>query len=214
MKPDGFILGLSNGVACVAYCAPVLLPYLLGEGKGIFRNMLLTCQFLLGRLLGYLLFAVLAWCLSSSILTGGSYHDLVVGAAYVLFSGMLIFYGFFRRERSGKGACSMRGYQKFLLSLRPALLPIFAGLVTGLSFCPPFLLAFTGAVEQPGLVQSMLYFVSFFLGTSLLFVFAPFVGTLKGFPVLQIIGKMAAGIIGFYYLYSGGILLIGGLKNS
>ncbi len=48
MKLDGFILGLSNGAACMAYCAPVLIPYLMGEGRGIVRNAWLTFQFLLG----------------------------------------------------------------------------------------------------------------------------------------------------------------------
>jgi hypothetical protein len=56
----------------------------------------------------------------------------------------------------------------------------------------------------------MLFFFSFFLGTSLLFVLAPFVGALGRFPVLKIVGKMAAGLMGLYYLYSGIILLAGG----
>jgi hypothetical protein len=58
----------------------------------------------------------------------------------------------------------------------------------------------------------MLFFFSFFLGTSLLFVLAPFVGAFSRFSVLQIIGKMAAGLVGLYYLYSGIILLLGGIK--
>ena len=52
MMLEGFILGLSSGVACIATCAPVLIPYLLGEGKGIVHNCWVTGQFLLGRLVG------------------------------------------------------------------------------------------------------------------------------------------------------------------
>jgi hypothetical protein len=92
----------------------------------------------------------------------------------------------------------------------PALLPVAAGFATGLSFCPPFLLAFTGAAGEASLPATMLFFFSFFLGTSLLFVLAPLVGVFSRFPVLQIVGKMAAGLMGFYYLYSGVILLAGG----
>jgi sulfite exporter TauE/SafE len=242
MKLDGFILGLSNGVACIATCAPFLIPYLLGEGKGIVRNYWVTGQFLFGRLLGYLLFAVLAWAISSAILQEAGRRDLIIGVAYILFSGLLIFYGFFRREPScgvpsastggcfpksdillkntnknwnvfkrDKAACNSKRYQR-LLSFQPALLPAAAGFATGLSFCPPFLLAFTGAAEQTSLFAALLFFFSFFLGTSLLFVLVPFVGAFSRFSVLQIIGKMASGMMGLYYLYSGSIMLIGGLK--
>jgi hypothetical protein len=90
-------------------------------------------------------------------------------------------------------------------------LPVAAGFATGLSFCPPFLLAFAGATEQTSLFGAMLFFFSFFLGTSLLFVLAPFVGAFSRFTALQIVGKMAAGLMGLYYLYCGIILLVGGL---
>jgi len=213
MKPNGLILGLSSGVACVATCAPVLIPYLLGEGGGVWQNALLTVRFLLGRLCGYLLFAVGAWGLGRSILTGGSRHDLIIGGAYVLFSGLMIYYGFFRKEASCPQTCEMNRLQRLIPNIGSALMPVAAGFATGLSFCPPFLLAFTGAAAEPTLLHSLLYFFSFFLGTSALFVLAPFVGAAKKFSVLQTIGKLAAGLMGLYYLYSGVILLIGGVKS-
>jgi sulfite exporter TauE/SafE len=213
MKLDGFILGLSSGVACIAICAPVLVPYLLGEGKGIVSNYWMTGQFLFGRLLGYLLFAVLAWTFSSAILQETGQRNPIIGIAYILFSGLLISYGFFKKtDTTCKVSCNSNKYKRLLAS-QPALLPVAAGFATGLSFCPPFLLAFTGAVEQTSLLAAMLFFFSFFLGTSLLFGLAPFVGVFKRFPVLKIIGKMAAGLMGLYYLYQGIILIIGGLKT-
>jgi hypothetical protein len=99
------------------------------------------------------------------------------------------------------------------IALWPAILPVAAGFATGLSFCPPFLLAFTGAAEQTTLLGSALFFLFFFLGTSIPFLFAPFIGSFRGFSVLQVIGKMAAGLMGIYYLYSGMMLLLGGLKS-
>jgi hypothetical protein len=215
MMLEGFILGLSSGVACIATCAPVLIPYLLGEGKGGVRNFWVTGQFLLGRLIGYLLFSVLAWMVSITVLQESSQRNLVIGTAYVLFSGLLIFYGFFKKaEASCEAACCQSKYRR-LLALRPELLPVAAGFATGLSFCPPFLLAFTGAARQSSLLAAMLFFFSFFLGTSLLFILAPLVGVFNRFAVLQIVGKMAAGLMGLYYLYSGSIMLIGGLiKNE
>lgn len=212
MQLEGFMLGLSSGAACIAVCAPVLVPYLLGEGKGVIRNAFLTSQFLLGRLLGYLLFSALAWTAGRAILQGGSRHDLIIGTAYVLFSLLLIFYGFFRSEKSCERACA-NGRRLQFIALWPAMLPIASGFATGLSFCPPFLLAFTGAAEQATLSGSALFFLFFFLGTSIPFLFAPLVGLFRGFSALQMIGKMAAGLMGVYYLYSGTILLLGGFKG-
>ena len=90
MQLEGFMLGLSNGAACITYCAPMLLPYLLGEAKGILRSSVLTAQFLSGRLVGYLLFAVLAWVINRSVVQGVSRPDLLMGPAYIVFSILLI----------------------------------------------------------------------------------------------------------------------------
>jgi len=51
---QGFLLGLSTGVFCLGYCAPVLVPYVLAEARpqlGV--NLGLVGQFLLGRLAAY-----------------------------------------------------------------------------------------------------------------------------------------------------------------
>ncbi len=87
------------------------------------------------------------------------------------------------------------------------------GVVTGSSVCPPFLLALTNAAEKSSLFHSLFFFFAFFLGTSVFFLPAPLLGIFREIPVLQTIGKLAAGIMGLYYLYSGIILLIGGLKR-
>lgn len=91
-----------------------------------------------------------------------------------------------------------------------ALFLVAAGLATGLSLCPPLLLAIATAAEQATLGQSVLFFLSFFAGTSLFLVPAPLLGLLRGFPPLPLIGKMAAGLIGAYYLFNGATLVAGG----
>ena len=53
-----FFLGLSSGAACVAYCAPVLVPILLGGGEGVARSAGVMLKFHAGRLAGYLIFGV------------------------------------------------------------------------------------------------------------------------------------------------------------
>jgi sulfite exporter TauE/SafE len=129
MELDGFILGLSNGATCVAYCAPVLVPYLLGEGRSIRQNSVLTVQFLLGRLLGYLLFAVLAWGINRSILQEVNKPELVIGPAYVVFSLLLIYYGFFKAKTSC-ATTRMNGFRHKVMKICPASIPMIAGFVT------------------------------------------------------------------------------------
>jgi sulfite exporter TauE/SafE len=206
---EAFILGLSNGATCITYCAPMLVPYLLGEGKGILRNSVFTVQFLSGRLVGYLAFAVLAWVINRSILQGVSKPDFIMGPAYIVFSMLLIFYGFCQTRASCATRCTT-GLRHRLLTIWPSSLPIIAGFVTGLSLCPPFLLAFTGAVEKTTLLQSLFFFFAFFLGTSIFFIPLPFSALFRGFTALRIVGRMAAGLIGVYYLYSGIIMFIEG----
>ena len=183
MQLEGFMLGLSNGAACITYCAPMLLPYLLGEAKGILRSSVLTAQFLSGRLVGYLLFAVLAWVINRSVLQGVSRPDLLMGPAYIIFSMLLIFYGFFRTGTSCTTKCAT-GLRHRLLTLWPGSIPVIAGLITGLSFCPPFLLAFASAVEKTTVLQSMFFFFAFFLGTSVFFIPLPFSGLFRRFSAL------------------------------
>lgn len=208
---QGFLLGLSSGAVCAASCAPLLVPYLLGEGRGVRQNFSALIQFLLGRLLGYLSFAVFAWGIHASLPQDITQRKLLIGAAYVILSALLIFYGFFKAG----GACPSsggRGIAHRLRDSRQFLFLLALGFATGLNLCPPLLLAFTTAAQQASLWQSVLFFLTFFLGTSVFLIPAPLLGLLKGVPPLPVIGKMAAGLIGAYYLFIGATMLAGGFN--
>lgn len=207
----GFLLGLSNGAVCLAYCAPALAPLLMAEGRSVLRNFTLLGQFLAGRLSGYLLFAAVAWLVHGSVMTQIAGKGLVLGLLYMILAVLLAIYGF--RER--RGPCAATRFEavrcRLDASWRTAL-PVIAGFVTGLSFCPPLLLAFTGAVEAASLLYGMLFFFTFFLGTSLFLLPLPLCGIFRGYPALKTVGKLAAGLMGLYYFYHGLMLLMGGLK--
>ncbi|MBI4633802.1 MAG: sulfite exporter TauE/SafE family protein [Deltaproteobacteria bacterium] len=205
----GFLLGLSSGTVCAAYCAPVLVPYLLGEGRGVLKNFSALTQFLLGRLLGYLSFAVFAWGIHVSLPQDITKQNLLIGAAYLILAGLLIYYSFFKAGR----ACPQAGGQGTghrLRDPRSSFFLLSLGLVTGLNLCPPFLLAVATASQQATLAQSILFFLTFFIGTSVFLIPAPLLGLLRGFPPLHVIGKMAAGLIGAYYFFIGATMLAGG----
>jgi len=207
---QGFLLGLTSGTVCLTYCAPVMVPYFLGEGKSVRQNISLLVKFLVGRLSGYLLFGVLAWIFNLLIGKGFALHDLFFGTAYIILAAMLIIYGFFNK-RSRCAAETLPGLFRRLSSHSPSLLPLFFGLLTGMNLCPPFLLAFTEASGTSSIGGSLWFFWNFFLGTSLFFFPIPFLGVLRRFEPLQIVGKLAAGILGVYYLYIGTIMTQGGL---
>lgn len=208
----GFLLGLANGTICLAYCAPVLVPYLLGKGQTIRRNYLELGHFLIGRLSGYLLFAILAWSVNLFILQHNVFRDLILGVSDVLLAVLLVFYCF----RKAKGLCAgeyVNSQLPRIIINNRILLPFSLGFLTGLNLCPPFLLAFTSAVAGESLGNSLFFFSAFFLGTSLFFIPLPVLGIFKRREVIKTVGKFAAGIIGCYYLYIGILILAGGIQK-
>jgi sulfite exporter TauE/SafE len=233
---QGFLLGLANGATCLAYCAPVLVPLFLGEGKKTSENWGLMAKFLIGRLGGYMLFGLLAWITGRLILTHLTYRSLVFGVVYITLAGLMLFYGLSGSMAPGKqsteggnqppvGRLRMATGRLFsicLIPLRdarrwlarwPAVLPFGLGFFTGLNLCPPFLAAFTEAASAQTWLGSMVLFAAFFLGTSVYMIPIPFLGVFSQNAALRTIGKWAAVLMAFYDLYSGAILFAGGVSQ-
>lgn len=207
---EGFFLGLANGTVCVAYCAPVLVPYILGKGENTLENFSTLGKFLFGRLLGYMVFALIAWATNKIVLENTVYKELILGLAYIVLAVFMFFYGIINSH----GFCTVKRAKKFeakLTFVNSKMLPIILGLLTGLNLCPPFLIAFTGAAVSGSILGSMFFFLMFFIATSLYFVPIPFIGMLKQHSELKNIGKMAAIIMSLYYLYMGIIVIQGGI---
>jgi hypothetical protein len=184
---------------------------MLGEGKGVVQNFISLTQFLVGRLAGYLVFAVFAWLLNWSILERSGSKGLLIGVLYIIFSCLLILYAFFKKTDD---ACAVRRVDDIAEKIGiPFLVPAMAGLLSGIAFCPPLLLAMTDTAASGNLFYSLFFFFMFFIGTSLFFIAIPVVGALRRFQALRVIGKMAAGLAGLYYLYAGIMSVVAGLKN-
>jgi len=207
---QGFLLGLANGTSCLALCAPILIPFLLSEGKSVRHNLATLCKFLAGRLGGYLLFGLLAWAVGGVLLEAGGTQALLIGGTYVGLS-VLLLVAVFRPKRPAPGACAVIQAQARFRRW-PALIPAGMGLLAGLKVCPPLLLAFTDAASSGTLGGSLLLFVTFFLGTSLYFLPLPLLGAATRMPDLRIVGRFAAAIVALYYLVSGILLFAGGVQ--
>lgn len=206
---EGLLLGLSNGIACLTTCSQVLLPLLLGEGKDTRHNAGMVLQFLGGRLLGYLLFAFLAWA-GSRWVHPLTENPLLYGLLYVLLGIMMFAYGFLYQTESCGLQRPARGMPSRIRQ-RMQLFPFGLGLVLGVNLCPPFLAAFAIATRYTHFYQTVIFFLAFFLGTSAFFLPLPLIGWVRKRETGRLIGKLASGIVGIFYLYSGMIMIYGGL---
>lgn len=210
---EGLLLGLANGTVCLSYCAPVLVPYIVGSGEPLGRNFKALGAFLIGRLGGYLLFAVLAWLFHRFILEQLPGREVIVGAAYVLLAAVLILYGLSASAPRRKlcPASTAGPLSQTVLARVPSLLPLVLGFLTGLNVCPPFLLALAKGSQYGQLAQTLFFFTSFFVGTSVFLLPVPFLGGLARFTALQTVARLSALVAGVYFTYLGSVLLIGGM---
>jgi len=204
---EGFILGLSTGVICIAYCGPVLLPYLMGEGNSVGKSFWYVTLFLMGRLLAYLLVGVLAGLLGAAFLQNSGFGPVVMGVVNIVLAVMLILYGIYRFREICLGK-NQQPIERAFGGRWPYLVPFVGGAVTGINICPPFLLVFSQAINTNQLSDSVFYFFMFFLGTSVYFIPFPFVGFFRRQQVLRIIGKFASIIAGVYFLFQGFFMII------
>jgi hypothetical protein len=212
---DALALGLASGPACLAACGPVLVPSLLAGRAGILSNLRTVAVFLGTRLLGYLLFALVAWeagALASLLIKP---HPHLVGAVYVLMAGVLVGYAY-TLGRSCAGSCSpsklvtIGGDADESGSAEKGLAGIaMLGFLTGLNFCPPFVVAGIRAAELGSLPGALLFFTVFFVGTSIWFVPFAGLGCVERNQALITVARMTMGLVALYYFALGLYMLLG-----
>lgn len=203
------MLGLASGPACVASCGPVLIPSMLAERTGLHVQARYLSLFLATRLLGYMLFAAVAWEFGALVSLQATSRPAIYAVINLLLAGVLLRYAysvgksrnrpFERRELVTIGTA-----MKHRISGAAAI-----GFLTGISLCPPFVAASVRAAESANLAAAIFFFVFFFLGTSVWFVpFAVF-GWIRRNEGVTTVARMAMAVIAFFYLYGGLMTLIG-----
>lgn len=206
----GFLLGLANGGVCLAVCLPVFVPYVLSAPRTAVQNLPGLGQFLLGRLASYFLWALLAGPAGKLGSSHAPTRAIVIGLAFLAGSLLLMRYGF-RERKPGCAVGALRGRLTRRAAHLPRLMPGLLGCLTGLNLCPPLILAFATAAETGSVLASLWFFLTFFLGTALYFLPTPFLSVLARVHSLRIIGRLAVGVMGVYYLYCGLMLLTQGM---
>jgi len=217
-------LGLSTGIWCVMYCAPVLLPFLLGRNNLSHRkNLSLVGLFLCGRLASYI---VLGFALGLSGFLVIEFFDPVLARklssiAYIFCGLVLISSGFSPRilARIGCGnktgdapRCARTRVFSFLSGDR--MTALLSGLCVGLHICPPFWTAAFRSASSGTPISGAMYFLMFYIGT------LPFFIPLLGIPfllnhsgIIKRIARMTQVLVGgYFFLFIGLIPFLFGRK--
>ena len=200
---DALLLAISTGPYCLVSCAPVALPLLCAEEMDRRQNAQYVGLFLLGRMAGYLLFAVLLWiigqALSSSLSStaGQIAHAIIYILLGVLMVTSGILYTLPRAAKCEMGRPNRRTREKAAVF----------GFLTGLNLCPPFLAAATRVLEKANLVWGVAFFLVFFAATSVFFL--PFFGVFwiqKHLDQIRTISRIALILIGAFYFFTYGLV--------
>lgn len=189
----GLLLGLSTGGFCLGACAPALLPYLMSHerlgGRALVRR---GAEFLTGRLLSYLLLAVLTLTVGARVHSSPLTTKVAAGVM-LLLAVLLVLYGLSRNfpewricrllERSG----ALRRF------------PFLAGLALGANVCPPLLLAFTYVLTVGQWGPGLGFAAAFFVGSSVYLMPVFFSGYLGRLASLRGAAEVAAIFSGLWF---------------
>ena len=204
MMARALALGLSTGFFCLGSCVPVLMPLFASSEKfGLKSHMKGLGIFLAGRLLGYSLFGAASYAVGQSLEGQDTVLTALLPLGDVLLGGLMLAHATVcRLPHLAPCRASERWYAKHNLLFA-------AGFFTGINLCPPFLLAVTQAMRGGSLVQSILFFVVFFLTTSLYLL--PFVlsGLAARFTEIRAAARIACGIGGGWFILRGIKLFVG-----
>jgi len=187
---EGLVLGVATGPYCAAACGPALVPWLLGFSSGWAASARILSLFLLGRLLAYALFAVLATG-GAGVLEAFSGHR--ISALFSLLSGIYLLLSFFMARK--KENCHAG---RFLKSG-----PLALGAITGAAPCPPLLGALIRALGLKSLALSLALFTGFFAATALFIIPAAAASPFLKSGRAQFIGRLCLAAAAGWFILKG-----------
>lgn len=192
---QALILGLSAGIFCLGYCSPPLAALLLTRPDGgIKRSFSLIGIFLGGRFAAYVLVGMLCG------LTGMYWPGVTGSMQRILAAGQgllgifLIIYGI-----SGLKIIRNLWCGHSLWPERPSF--FITGFLTGINICPPFLVAITAALALGDFAGGIVFFIFFFLGTSLFILPLALLRHLARRDEVRIAARIAAVFFGMWFLW-------------
>lgn len=158
----GLSTGLSTGLYCLSHCLPVYLTFLFASADaGAKKNISKLLFFLSGRLAAYILVGASVGFIGPT-LQRMPLFNIGISFGYIIL-GFIIFKNIFKNTpcTTGNSLC------------RHGLTGISLGFFTGISLCPPMLLAVSYVAQHGNIIKGVSYFIMFFIGTSAYFL--PFI---------------------------------------
>lgn len=187
-------LGLSTGLFCTGFCLPLLGPVVLSQAGGVRRSLGRVALFLAGRLVAYLLFGTLFG------LAGGTLGRLVGVKSWLLPS----LYGLLGLSLIGYGLVQSFPHVGFCRAFAPRFSSGWyvaaLGFLAGINLCPPFLLAVTTVLDVGGALRGALFFLVFFLATSVYLAPMLLAGLAGRLAAVRFGARIAAVVAGGYFI--------------
>lgn len=206
---EALALGLASGPACIAACGPVVVPSLLTERAGLRPHLRYLSAFLSARLLGYLLFAVVAWELGLLASMLPAPRRLLIGVVYVLLAAVMLCYAYAARRICVQACADSKLVQIGGNRAGSIAGAASLGFLTGLNLCPPFVAAGIRASQLGSMAAALIFFAVFFVGTSLWFLPFLSLGCFARNQAVITVARMAMVLIALYYLSLGIALFLG-----
>jgi len=198
---EGLTLGLSTGGYCLSACLPILLPYMLSEGKkGLAANAKLIIEFLSGRLIAYIIFAVIISLLGERF--KGVLPAKLLAAGMIITALLMITYAI------TKNFSKLKFCERLAQGQHLSRMPFLLGFLIGINVCPPFFIGTIRLLELGSVFLGAVFFFFFFLGTSIYILPLLSLAWAVKIKRLQNIGNMIALIVGAWFLMIGIITLL------
>jgi sulfite exporter TauE/SafE len=200
LSGQGFLLGLAMGTTCLVTCGPIYSSYLLQHNRSFSKGFLAVLELSVGRLITYAAVGAIAGAIGTKATMA---HRPTLGAiAYILSAAILILstIATFRLEK----LCSFSRFSAFARN------PFLLGMATGINLCPSFLVAFTKAVFLSGAAAGIIFFISFFAGTSIYMLPLSALSVLSKRKLFRVLGGVAAIGVSIWLLISAAQTLCAG----
>jgi len=190
------LLGLSTGLFCAGFCVPLVGPLLLAdESRRVRRSVSRVLLFLGGRLVAYLLFGLVFGALGGILGRVWGIKTILLPLLYASLGVLMIVYAVVQ-SFPHIGFCRALGQP-----VRSGWYLALVGFLAGINLCPPFLLAVTTVMDIGGALRGVLFFLVFFLATSVYLLPLFFAGLVSRFSSVRFAGRVAAVLAGLYFLY-------------
>ena len=190
---EGFLLGLATGSTCLATCTPIYIPYLLTEERKFLKSFLAVMEISAGRFISYLAFGAMAGFVGTQIAAVN--RTLFTSIAYILLSAYLVL-SVVRTHKKAK-SCPIPKYARFTKSA------FFLGILTGINFCPSFLIALSKALDLGGTFSGVQLFFGFFFGTSIFLLPLAFIGGLGKIKSMANAARIASLLVAVWFTFAG-----------